>query len=156
MITTFLKNKIPLSGSILAVGALVWAALGLQGCGGGDGFFKNLTMCDANQEASLDSQSRIGGSSTVVEMPDPASNWIFYNVANDLRATRVGVTESAKYSLPVEGFIHDIDVVEYPANSGVRYALLSMGDKGIAVINVTDPTNMFAVLSVHVLYLIHI
>ena len=152
MIKTFLKNKIPLTGSILAVGALVWAVLGLQGCGGGDGFFKNLTMCDANQEASLDSQSRIGGSSTVVELLDPASNWVFYNVANDLRATQVGVTESAKYSLPVAGFIHDIDIVEYPAGSGVRYALLAMGDKGIAVVNITDPSNMMQLHQVHVNY----
>ena len=147
----FSKYKFSVSGSILVVGFSIWVGLGLQGCGGGDGLFDNLTMCGANQEASLDSQSRIGGSSTVVTLLE-GSNWTLYNVANELRATQVGVTETAKYVLPVEGFIHDIDVVEYPVDSGTRYALLSMGDKGIAVVDVTDPTNMVAVLGVHVNY----
>ncbi|MGD2172191.1 MAG: hypothetical protein PVF80_08810, partial [Gammaproteobacteria bacterium] len=147
-----LKHKVSLSGFILAAGLFIWAGVGLQGCGGGTGFFENLTMCGANREAFLDSQSRIGGSSSVVELLDPASNWIFYNVANDLRATQVGVTESAKYSLTVEGFIHDIDIVEYPAGSGVRYALLAMGDKGIAVVDITDPSNMLLRNQVHVNY----
>jgi len=149
---TFSKYKISISSSILAVGFFIWVGLGLQGCGGGDGFFKNLTMCDADQEAFLDSQSRIGGSSTVVTLLESGSNWTLYNVANELRATQVGVTESAKYALPVEGFIHDIDVVEYPVDSDIRYALLSMGDKGIAVVNVTDPTNMLFRSQVHVNY----
>jgi hypothetical protein len=148
----FLNLKISVPGFILAVAFFIWIGLGLQGCGDGDGFFKNLTLCGGSHEAFLNSQTRIGGASTVVTLLDPADNWTLYNVANELRATRVDVTESAKYTLPVEGFIHDIDVVEYPADSGVLYALLSMGDKGIAVVNVTDPSNMTAVLSVHVNY----
>ena len=122
MIKSFLKNKLHISGSILTVGIFTWVALGLQGCGGGKGFFEDLTLCGVDQEAFLDSQSRIGGSSTVVTLLDPAEDWTIYNVANDLRATRVGVTESAKFSLSVEGFIQDVDIVEYPADSGDRYA----------------------------------
>jgi hypothetical protein len=139
---SFLNRSISITGIILSVGFFIWVGLGLQGCGGGTGFFKSLTMCGADQEAFLDSQQRIGGASTVVTLLDPAGTWTLYNVANELRATQVGVTESAKYSLTVAGFIHDIDVVEYPASSGVFYALVSMGDKGIAVVNVTDPSNM--------------
>ena len=152
MIKPFKKRILSVAGSVSVLSLSLWAVLSLQGCGGGDGFFKNLTLCGASQEAFLDSQSRIGGSSTVVTLVDPGDNWTLYNVANELRATRVDVTESAKYTLRVEGFIHDIDVVEYPADSGAHFALLSMGDKGIAVVNVTDPTNMVAVLSVHVNY----
>jgi hypothetical protein len=69
-----------------------------------------------------------------------------------LRATQIGIEESAKFTLPVAGFIRDIDVVMYPAGSGVSYALLSMGDKGIAVINVTDPANMLAAARVDINY----
>ena len=149
---TLSNHKISVSGFILAVGFFIWVGLGLQGCGGGDGLFKNLTMCGADQEAFLNSQSRIGGSSTVVTLLEPGSNWTLYNVANELRATQVGITETAKYTLAVDGFIQDIDVVEYPASSGVLYALLAMGDKGIAVVNVTDPSNMLFRSQVHVNY----
>ena len=149
---TFLNHKISVSGFILAVGFFIWVGLGLQGCGGGDGFFKNLTLCDADQEAFLDSQSRIGGASTVVTLLKSGSNWTLYNVANELRATQVGVTETGKYALAVDGFIQDIDVVDDPASPGVLYALISMGDKGIAVVNVTDPTNMSFHSQVHVNY----
>jgi len=140
----------------IALSALV--AFALSGCSGSGG---NNNNDDASPEAFLDSQSRIGGSSTVITLSDvadivPLSNpddaWGFYNVANDLRATQVGIPESAKYSLTVEGSIQDIDLVEYPAGSGAHYALLSMGDQGIAVVNVTNPTNMLAVLRVHVNY----
>ena len=136
---------------IASIGVALWAGFGLQGCGDGTGFFKNLTMCDVEAEAFLNSQVRVGGASTVVGL-DRGDNWVLYNVANDLRATQIGVTESVKYSLPVPGFIHDIDVVEYPAASGVLYALLSTGDQGIVVINVTDPANMFFVTSMDVNY----
>ncbi len=149
----YLNHKFSLPGLILTIGVVIWAGLGLQGCGDGDGFFKDLTLCGVNPEAFISSQSRIGGSSTVITLLDPATEeWTLYNVANELRATQVGITESAKFSLVVEGFIHDIDVVEYPATSGAHFALLSMGDKGIAVVDVTDPTNMSAVLAVHVNY----
>ena len=99
----------------------------------------------------MNSQVRIGGASTVVTLKD-GDSWIFYNVANDLRVTQVGITESAKYVLPLEGFIHDIDLVEDPVTAGVYYALVSMGDKGITVVNVTDPANMTVVTSVDVNY----
>ena len=147
------KHKISLSGLILGIGILTWAGLGLQSCGGGgSGFISNLTLCNVDEEAFIDTQARIGGSTTNAVLIDPASDWVLYNVANELRATRVGIAESANYGLVVDGFIMDIDVVEYPASSGIRYALLSMGDKGIAVVNVTDPTNLVGVLSVRVNY----
>ena len=133
----------------LAVSAFL--ALVVSGCG--DNNNNNSSGVVTEDEAFLDSQARIGGSTTVAVLIDPdRRNWTLYNVANELRSTQVGITESAKFSLLVDGFIHDIDVVEYPAASGTRYALLSMGDKGIAVVNVTDPTNMVAKLTVHVNY----
>jgi len=131
----------------LAVSAFL--VLAVSGCGGNGS--SNSDAVVTEDEAFLDSQARIGGATTVavLDPKDPAAEWTFYNVANELRATRVGITESDKFSLVVEGFIHDIDVVEY---SGTRYALLSMGDQGIAVVDVTDATNMVAELRVHVNY----
>ena len=142
-----------------AIAVSAFLALAVSGCSDNNNNSSGGVITE--DEAFLDSQSRIGGSSTVITLPDvpdivpllnPDDGWGFYNVANDLRATQVGVPESAKYSLMVEGFIQDIDIVEYPASSGTHYALLSMGDQGIAVVNVTDPTNMVAVLRVHVNY----
>lgn len=144
---------------VTAIAASAFLAFGVSGCWSSN---NNNNDDPISAEAYLDSQSRIGGSSTVITLPEPAvvplqlvdpgENWGLYNVANDLRATQIGVPESPKYSLAVEGFIQDIDIVEYPANSGFHYALLSMGDQGIAVVNVTDPINMLAVLRVHVNY----
>ena len=146
-----LNHKISISSLVLAVGIAILAGVGLQGCRDSDGFFKDLSFCGVASEAFLDSQSRIGGASTVITL-DRADNWSLYNVANELRATQIGITESAKYTLTVDGFIQDIDIVEYPAASGAYYALLSMGDQGISVVNVTDPTNMLPVLRVDVNY----
>jgi hypothetical protein len=150
---------------VAAIAASVFLAFAVSGCGNNnnDDDDDDDVAPTFPAEAYLDSQSRIGGSSTVITLPEPApesavvsllldnpdENWGLYNVANDLRATQVGVPESAKYSLTVEGFIQDIDIVKY---QGTHYALLSMGDQGIAVVNVTDPTNMLAVLRVHVNY----
>lgn len=144
-------NKLTVASSVLVLSLALWTGFNLQGCGDGNGFFKNLTLCDVPLPTSLDSQTRIGGASTVVTLGN-SSGWTFYNVANELRATQVGVTESAIYSLPVTGFIRDVDIVEYPAASATYYALVSMGDKGITVINVTDPANMTSVISVGVNY----
>jgi len=142
------SNYKTVSSLILTLGIAIWAGLSLQGCGG-NGFFSSVGLCGVNAEAFLNSQSRIGGASTVVSLGRD-DNWVLYNVANDLRATHVGVTASDKYILRVAGFIQDIDVVEYPVGSGAYYALLSMGDKGISVVNVTDPTHMLPVIHVDV------
>ena len=163
MNSLFFRRKLFVTSLILAGGIVIWAGSSLQGCDYGHGFFHDLTVyddefiedpagplfCNFELEAYLDSQTRIGGASTVVTL-DRSDNWALYNVANELRATQINVAESAKYKLPVAGFIQDIDVIKYPADSGTYYALLSMGSEGIAVVNVTDPSNMRAVTSVDV------
>ncbi|MFC1589581.1 hypothetical protein ACFL3P_04840 [Pseudomonadota bacterium] len=149
---SILKNRLLHAAVVLVAGLTVWIGLGTQGCSGnGDGLLNDLGLCNVKVEANLDTQTRIGGASTVLSL-DRADNWVLYNVANELRATQVGVVESEKYALPVTGFIQDIDIVEYPVDSAAYYALLSMGDQGISVVNVTDPTNMAVVTGVHVNY----
>ena len=146
----FSRHKLSLTTTILGIGVAIWVGLNLQGCSG-SGFFSGVGLCGINAEANLNSQIRIGGSSNVVSL-NRGGNWVLYNVANDLRATQIGTTASAKYTIKVAGFIHDVDVVEYPTGSGTYYALVAMGDKGISVVNVTDPTNMVPVLNVNVNY----
>lgn len=149
MMNFFSTRKLLSLGSALVAGLFIWAGMSLQSCSDGDGFFDGLTQCNIPIAANLDTQTRIGGASTVVTL-ERGDDWTLYNVANELRATQSGLIEAAKYTFPVAGFIQDIDVVEYPADSGTFYALVSMGGSGITVVDVTDPTSMFAVTSVHV------
>lgn len=154
MNSIFNHHRLFFIATVSAIGLLLVTVLSLQGCSGGSDSDRSIfspAPCDIAHEAFLNDQTRIGGASTVVTL-DHSAQWIFYNVANELRATKVGITASDKYGLTVTGFIQDIDVVEYPAGSGAYYALLAMGDQGIAVANVTDPTNMVLVTSMHVNY----
>ncbi len=150
MASVIFNRKSFILGTALAVLSLFFIGLGLNGCSG-NGFFSGLSLCGVDVETQLNEQTRIGGSTNVVTL-DSTDSWAFYNVANELKTTRIGVTESEKYSFPVSGFILDLDVIEYPAGSGLHYALVSMGDKGITVVNVTDPAQMTQVLSVAVNY----
>ena len=115
----------------------------LPGDGGGlpgdDGGI--ISMCDVPLEASLSTQERIGGAVTNVEpfmADDKVSEWTLYNIANELRATRVD-TPTSTVGLEVEASIRDIEIVTY---NGKRYALLAMGEEGITAVNITDPTSM--------------
>ena len=54
----FFKSKLVLASLALAAGFALWAVFSLQGCGDGNGFFKNLTLCGVQRPASLDSQTR--------------------------------------------------------------------------------------------------
>ncbi len=113
----------------------------LPGDGGGlpgdDGGI--ISMCDVPLEASLSTQSRIGGAVTNVE-PFIANDteWTLYNIANELRVTRVDTPEST-VGLEVEASIRDIDIVTY---NGKRYALLAMGEEGITAVDITNPASM--------------
>ena len=154
----FNKRELLLILSVSAISVALWTGFNLQGCSNDHitiettpVAFESTPECEVEHEAFLDSQARIGGASTVVTL-NRSDNWNLYNVANELRATQVGVIAAEKYTFTVSGFIQDIDVVEYPASSGAYYALLAMGDQGISVVNVTDPTNMLFVTSVHVNY----
>lgn len=142
------KRSVTLS-AIVGIGLSVVASVYTIGCSYSDGW-SNSTMCNVPIEASLNTQTRIGGATTSVELYSPdGTEWALYNIANELRATPVeGAVSSV--GLEVEGYIHDIEIVDY--TDGKRYALLSMGEEGIAAVNVTDPSAMAFVTSVRVNY----
>lgn len=135
-----------------ATGSLLLAAVfGLAACSGGGG---SGSLCDVPLEASLNSATRIGGASTSTRLFDVAGvEWTLYNVANELRARPVNADPAVPYhAIEVSAYIRDIQIVTNPAD-GVRYALLAIGNAGIAVINLTNPAAMQLVSSVRVNYL---
>lgn len=106
--------------------------------------------CDVSLEASLNTQKRIGGSATNVELfTTDGKEWTLFNIANELRATQVDINKSEDYRLEVEGFIQDIEIVE---REGSRYALVAMGSAGISVVNITNPAAMSLAASAKVNY----
>ena len=138
------KNAVRLTAFIALTALSMFNVTGC-GCGGGGGDGGGgdgtVSMCDVPLEASLSTQERIGGAVTNVKLfmaDDKVTEWTLYNIANELRATRVD-TPTSTVGLEVEAFIRDIEIVTY---KGKRYALLAMGEEGITAVNITDPTSM--------------
>jgi len=148
---------------------LLATVLGLTACGGGGGSGGAASYCDVPLEASLTSADRIGGATTSTvlftqtvseevdgEVVEVDQEWTLYNVANELRARPVSTNpDDPYYHVEVPGYIRDIEVVTYTTMDGLtstRYALLAMGDEGIAVVNLADPTLMKLESSIGVNY----
>ncbi|MEE4236860.1 MAG: hypothetical protein V2I51_09070, partial [Anderseniella sp.] len=132
-----------------SVAALSAAALALSGCGGS-------SSSDGPIEANINELvTQIGGATTAVEYyNDGEMDWTLYNMANRFAATPVGMTKGAVTEITVPGFIQNITVVEDygPADAKRSYALLSMGGKGIGVVDITDPAAMVYVRTMTVNY----
>jgi len=140
---------------VAGVGLIVSSIFYASGCGGGGGGTSSASgtssMCSVPLEASLNTQVRIGGATTAVEhFTTESGEWTLFNIANELRATKTGMTKDTEFRLEVEGFIRDIEIVKGDDNNS--YALLAMGPEGIAAVNITDPANMAKVTSVKVNY----
>ncbi len=145
----YINKRSLILSAVVAMGIIVMASVYIKGCSDSSGFSTSGT-CNFPLEASLDMQERIGGSVTSVALfSSDGAEWTLFNTANELHAMQVGATESSS-GLEVEGFIRDIELVT--RENGSRYALLAMGDEGIAVVNVTDPAAMTLVTSARVNY----
>ncbi len=112
------------------------AAVALAGCGSSGGDGGTLQM-----EASIDTQAaQIGGATTAVAYYNDGTNdWTLYSMANRLAITKIGTSKDAVVELPdpVPGYIQHITVLK--AYGGKDYALLSMGGKGIGVVDISNP-----------------
>lgn len=94
----------------------------------------------ADMKPILGPDIQVGGATTAVAtFNDGAADWALYNVGGRLSATPVGLAPSTVYSIHVMGFIRDILLVDH---AGTRYALLSTGGEGIAIVDVEDPSAM--------------
>lgn len=152
MKTQFSMNKIWKSSMMISVGLAFVSVLSMSGCGGGGGdstLLPSSSTCEVPTEASLNTVERIGGAVTIVDtLSNDDVEFTLFNIANELRITEIG-TQTA-YSIEVDGFIHDVKVVA--PEGPYRYALVAMGDEGVAVVNITNPALMTVVTSLKVNY----
>lgn len=131
------KKWISTAGWTRACAALASVVvLMVAGCGGDPSTGEIETIV----EARLDTQAlQIGGATTAVALyTDSAGDWTLYSMANRLAATRVGMTKgTVKEIAGLPGAILHIALVP-----GQPIALLAMGEKGIGVVDITNPAAM--------------
>jgi len=90
-----------------------------------------------------DANVQIGGSTTAVaRFQYSGAEWCLFNIGTTLKATTVGTTKGVVYDIILPGIVYDIEIIEY---SGQTYALVATGSAGVAVVNISDPTNMLPV-----------
>ena len=100
--------------------------------------------------------AQIGGATQDVALyNDGTADWTLYTMANRFGATKVSMTKGAVTEITVPGYIQHITVVkDYgPVETKKSYALLSMGGKGIGVVDITNPAAMSYVRTMTVNYL---
>ena len=122
-------------GLLAAVSAI---AIALGGCGSGSGTGAGDALPIV--ESNLDTQvAQIGGATVAVEYySDATGDWALYSMANRLAATQIGMTKGAATELRnLPGTILNITLVP-----GQPIALLAMGEKGIGVVDITNPAAM--------------
>ena len=145
-----------LAKNLLAASGLVFL---LSGCSGDSSGWISLndnrvepdvpTVIEANIDSLV---TQIGGATQDAEMySDGARDWALYTMANRFAATPVGMSKDATYEITVPGYIQHISVVK--AYGGKDYALLSMGSKGIGVVDITNPAAMLYVRTMTVNYM---
>jgi len=155
MNTLFSKGKIYLVGAFLASGLIIWVSSGLHGCDSdSSGWLSQYSPPEVPTviEANIDTLvTQIGGGTQDVALyNDGASDWTLYTMANRFAATPVDTVKSAVTEIRVPGFIQHITVVK--DYGGKDYALLSMGSKGIGVVDITSPAAMAYVRTMTVNY----
>ncbi|PLX98032.1 MAG: hypothetical protein C0624_14960 [Desulfuromonas sp.] len=86
---------------------------------------------------------QIGGSTTAVaRFQYSGAEWCLFNIGTTLKATTVGINKGDVYELVLPGIVYDIEIIDYNAQT---YALVATGSAGVAVVNISDPTNMLLV-----------
>jgi hypothetical protein len=104
-------------------------------------------------EANIDTlAAQIGGGTQDVALyNDGATDWTLYTMANRFAATPIGTSKGTVTEITVPGYIQHITVVK--GYGGKNYALLSMGGKGIGVVDITSPATMVYVRTMTVNYM---
>lgn len=134
--------------------AALLSAFALVSCGGGGGDAavappEPITIIEANIDTLA---AQIGGGTQDVERyNDGSTDWALYTMANRFAATPVGMSQGAVHEVVVPGYIQHITLVQ--GWGGKNYALLSMGGKGIGVVDITNPAAMSLVRTMTVNYL---
>lgn len=135
-----------LAALALATTSAVW----LVGCSGADSPVPSSLI-----EANIDTlAAQVGGATKAVALyNDGTTDWTLYSMANRFAVTPVGTTKGSVSEITVPGYIQNITVVRYgTAGDQKPYALLSMGSKGIAVVDISTPTTPALVRTMTVNY----
>ena len=138
------------AGCLVAVSAVT---LVLGGCGGASTSSavapEPITIIEAHINELA---AQIGGGTQDVELyNDGTSDWTLYTMANRFAATPVGMNKGTVTEITVPGYIQHITLVK--AYDGKNFALLSMGGKGIGVVDITNPAAMTYLRTMTVDYL---
>ena len=151
----FSRSKFFLVGAFLASGMIIWVSTGLQSCDSdSSGWLSSYNPPEVPVviEANIDTlAAQIGGGTQDVALyNDGATDWTLYTMANRFAATPIATTKGTVTEISVPGFIKHITVVK--DYGGKDYALLSMGSKGIGVVDITSPAAMAYVRTMTVNY----
>jgi hypothetical protein len=133
------------------------AAMALVACGSSDSSSSSDTI---PIEAFLDTQAaQIGGATTAVAYTtvtdtSGTTEWTLFSMANRLASRPIHTTPDATFGASVKeitlpGYIQHILPVSY---GGKRYALVSMGGAGLAVVDVGNPAAMVLLRTMTVNY----
>lgn len=118
----------------LAIASAV--ALIVSGCGDSDPSVIPSSLIEANIDTLA---AQVGGSTQAVELyNDGTTDYTLYSMANRFAVTKIGMSKDTVAEITVPGYIQNITVVKN--YGGKNYALLSMGGKGIAVVDISTPT----------------
>jgi hypothetical protein len=103
-----------------------------------------LSAQEQGAQLGYSDRVEIGGSSTSVAFLRVAGpEWPRHNVGNHLQVRSADSSSTLLHDLEVSGYIRDIEVL---SRGSLRIAFLAQGTDGLAVVNLSDPTNM------HVMY----
>ena len=109
---------------------------GCSSGGGGGSSSTPTTIIESNIDVQI---AQIGGATQDVELyNDGTSDWTLYSMANRFAKTRISTSKGAVTEISVPGYIQHITVLKN--YGGVDFALLSMGSKGIGVVNLASMT----------------
>ncbi len=141
------------TAGLTAVCAAAAVATGCGGGGGGGAADSAAVTPTTIIEANIDTlATQVGGGTQDVELyNDGTADWTLYTMANRFAATPIGMSKGAVTEIAMPGAIQHITVVK--GYGGQNYALLSMGSKGIGVVNITNPAAMVHVRTMSVSYL---
>ena len=152
-ITYILKQFSRRRMQVASLAAASAAALMLGGCSGSG----SSSSEPAIVEAFIDTLAvQIGGATQAVALSTTTdgtttTDWTLYSMANRFAATPVGMAKGNITEIKVPGYIEHIAVVN--GYGGKDYALLSMGGKGIGVVDITNPAAMSYVRTMTVDYM---
>jgi len=134
---------------VTSLAAASAVALLLAGCPSSPSTSNIPTVIEANIGTLV---TQIGGATQAVALytDGTTKDWTLYSMANRFAATPVGMAKGVITEIKVPGYIEHIAVVK--GYAGKDYALLSMGGKGIGVVDITNPAAMVYVRTMTVDY----